>query len=868
MSRGSGPAAAMAATPPTSDPAMLAFDSSIPLKGVVLCCTSIAPDLRAMIDRSTKEMGGTHKYDLTPDATHLIVGEYDTPKYRHVARDRPDIVPMAAGWIEALRALWMADQEIDFLALQNEWRLKTFETGGGIPSSTLPEERDRQRLLCCLTGFEEQDVRTMIEDKVRSNGGDYTGDLSKSVTHLITYQPEGKKYRAAKNWGIHTVSIEWLHDSVERGMILSEACYDPLMPPEERGKGAWNRKEMRQTALGKRTRESNGAPPGEGRRKLRKSASMKLSSQRDNLWGDILTNRASADAPQAPPLERTTSLPVGNMTTNGDVQPVAQQQQTIADSHVSSEVAGPIFGGCRFFVHGFLSKRLDIVKDHLMKNGAELASSVTDVASRQHTQPTDQRFLLVPQSSQPDTHPTCPEGVWIVTEFYIEQCIQSRELVHPVDLVLGRPFPQFPIDRFSQLVICTSGFQDLQLNQVQKTIVQLGAEYSEKLNARATLLVCCSLATARREKLEHAVSLGIPVVDREWLWQCVSTGFLTPWDQFMYPELNQKASRVAEIPNERSKLARSRSEPAAAAKHPPVRAGVDRTAFDTSKSGSTLPQERALDRQETSESRYHTALAFQDEERGAGFDTAPLTEVHDNTLNGLNQRTASEIVPRKLKRFPTGGEIGDSEESEPPTQATGSAQTESQAAAVRTEDEEREAKVHRAKQEMSKRLNSLLSHDVELSDGDGSFQSAKPARRKREILGRAQSNVSATSSASAESSAQAGSTAAKIRKMKASNASVDGILSGYGATRATFDQEMDVAAQPATQLEYVDSEAKKHRAVIESKLNGDKNAPVPRDSQEDRVTMADFAGYGRHHDAAVVEDAAGPSTTRRGMRRR
>ena len=55
----------------------------------------------------------------------------------------------------------------------------------------------------------------MIEEKVKANGGEYVGDLSKKVTHLITYKPEGKKYKAAINWGIRAVSIEWLHDSVE-----------------------------------------------------------------------------------------------------------------------------------------------------------------------------------------------------------------------------------------------------------------------------------------------------------------------------------------------------------------------------------------------------------------------------------------------------------------------------------------------------------------------------------------------------------------------------------------------------------------------------------------------------------------------------
>ena len=101
-------------------------------------------------------MGGIHKYDLTPDVTHLIVGEYDTPKYRHVAKERPDIMPMSAGWIDDARNMWMADQEFDFAALEAKWKLKTFESGCGDPDSPDPAFRETRRLLCCLTGFEDR----------------------------------------------------------------------------------------------------------------------------------------------------------------------------------------------------------------------------------------------------------------------------------------------------------------------------------------------------------------------------------------------------------------------------------------------------------------------------------------------------------------------------------------------------------------------------------------------------------------------------------------------------------------------------------------------------------------------------------------
>lgn len=102
---------------------------------------------------TTEQLGGRHNYDLTFDVTHLIVGEYDTAKYRHVAQERPDIRLMAVGWVEAVRRLWVADADIDFAALEEKWTLKTFETGGGELDED-GNETPRMRLLCCSSGIE------------------------------------------------------------------------------------------------------------------------------------------------------------------------------------------------------------------------------------------------------------------------------------------------------------------------------------------------------------------------------------------------------------------------------------------------------------------------------------------------------------------------------------------------------------------------------------------------------------------------------------------------------------------------------------------------------------------------------------------
>ena len=84
-------------------------------------------------------MGAEHKFDLTSDVTHLLVGDSTTPKYKYVAREREDVKVLRPEWVEAVRQVWMSGDSLDLQALEQEYRLPTF-TG----------------LTICLTGFENR----------------------------------------------------------------------------------------------------------------------------------------------------------------------------------------------------------------------------------------------------------------------------------------------------------------------------------------------------------------------------------------------------------------------------------------------------------------------------------------------------------------------------------------------------------------------------------------------------------------------------------------------------------------------------------------------------------------------------------------
>lgn len=119
-----------------------------------------------------------------------------------------------------------------------------------------------------------------------NNGGEYTGNLTKDVTHLVAKEPTGAKYNYALQWGMKIVAVEWVVQCLERGMILDESLFHLSIPPEQRGKDAWIRRSVSTTSLGKRTRDEDIIAPNI--RKLRRTASARLSSQNVGFWSELV----------------------------------------------------------------------------------------------------------------------------------------------------------------------------------------------------------------------------------------------------------------------------------------------------------------------------------------------------------------------------------------------------------------------------------------------------------------------------------------------------------------------------------------------------------------------------------------------------
>lgn len=510
--------------------------------------------------------------------------------------------------------------------------------------------------------------RQRIIDMIKSHGGSYTGDLSRQVTHLIVYRPEGKKYLAARNWGLHVVGLRWVDDCVERGMILDEKAYDPLLSEEEIGFGAWNRKASanRRVSLGKRQREA-AAKQEQGRRKLRKTASMKLNSQRDNMWGEILGQPSVEQSASHHAEEPTQPLPSDSaLRSNASISRVSESVDTgrSRSPFLGGQNRGDTtFASCCLYAFGFPPQQTEVLVNTVSSLGGLVVGSLADITTADGM---IRRFVIVPQSADQKSLPLLPDGVDLITECFIERCLHRKALLDPKDHVIGRPFPVFPIEGFEKLSICTAGFTDIDLLQVAKSIRQLGARFEERFNAESSLLLCASLGAVRKQKLDLALLWSVPVIKAEWLWACISQGKRLSTKPFLFPELKARATtdKVAQSkPLNRSKSTSDMSKKMTPKSLPertekPGRAslpGPDMSAFDPTPLVSTKPPQ-SRDRTSTRHDSNATT-EFETAPTHQSRDKAPSLrpEARPSSRNGsrpLGEKSASELNKPSAKDTP------------------------------------------------------------------------------------------------------------------------------------------------------------------------------------------------------------------------
>ncbi|TKA68348.1 hypothetical protein B0A49_04854 [Cryomyces minteri] len=488
--------------------------SQAPLAGVIMCCTSIAPEQRTELATIATQMGAVHKLDLTSDVTHLIVGNTETPKYQYVAKQRPDVKVLRPEWVEAVRLSWMEGGDTDVAALEEEYRLATFAG-----------------LTICVTGFDDLEQRTRIQNTVVANGAEYHGDLTRVVSHLIAAAPQGAKYQHSLQWGIKTVSLLWLEDSIERGMVLDETLYDPRLPAEEQGKGAWIPAVKQQTSAKRKARTENVTElPDAGKRKLRRTASTKLNSQSEMLWasfshgGDSRSKGAQQQLNSAN-FDESKRSPVPVRAAGGYPQVL-----------VGEGLSG-LFQGIPIFTHGFSGKKKETLHAHLCSRGACLIPDIEGIGHLAEDQ-LRRGIVVVPHDSPGTLVKSLPEEIsrlTLASEWWVERCIFRQTCVDPKTDVFCRPLAvDMPIPGFEDMIICSTSFDSVGLMHMSRAVKLMGAIYDEYFKPAASVLVCGS-KTPNEQKLRHAARFQIPAVSADWLSACLEMGEKQPFSSYLVP---------------------------------------------------------------------------------------------------------------------------------------------------------------------------------------------------------------------------------------------------------------------------------------------------------------------------------------------
>ncbi|KAI5811023.1 BRCT domain-containing protein [Peziza echinospora] len=534
-----------------------------PLMGVVICCTSISAETRSILANKAIAMGATHRTDLTSDVTHLIVGDLDTPKYKYVAKNRLDVKVVNASWVDAMHEKWIAGEDIKVWEYEKTHRF-------------LP----LYGLMVSVTNIADGDERAQIQATLQQNGAAYHPDLTRHVTHLIAAVAEGRKYDFARQWQLKVVAPEWLYDSIERGMALDEACYDPILPKEQIGVGArplppapktpaaGTGREDAGSAIDSHTRLQQDDLSQIGKRKIRENITRRIEGQSQSIWEDIMGQAGNSKAKKRDEWDESreeTSESIqkpkarrARNTVEDDDEDENEEQTKPSDigQQLESTHLG-MFAGKLFCIYGFEERKLSVLEAAISSHFGTVYS-FTDLQSKNRDM-SDYRqcIIVVPEIFQTSTHLAIEKlgipnvEILVVSYWWLERCLHLKNFILPAPPSARRDIMDFvcfpfssnlPLNGFGELEITTTGFSGIDATHISKLIKLTGAKYSDTLTYKQTTAVICAVESGKSEKAQSAREWGIPVISLNWLRDCIEEEKLLEFDEYIHDVKRKRPS--------------------------------------------------------------------------------------------------------------------------------------------------------------------------------------------------------------------------------------------------------------------------------------------------------------------------------------
>jgi DNA replication regulator DPB11 len=600
-------------------------------------------------------------------------------------------------------------------------------------------------------------------------------------------------------------------------MILKEELYDPALPEEERGKGAWDRTKPKRTSLGKRSRDDSTTSLEGGKRKLRRTASTKLSTQNDGLWGDIVGGGAVAQVSRSGiwEVDDSDALPQ-NGPTKQKIPVDNPKNESLQSTIENPPQKKGMFNGCRFFLLDFLPPQKIILQEHVVFNDGEISSTMNELVHNLDKSPEIRLFRVVPHDLPNSEHPPLPESqipIQTVTVWWLERCLHKKDFIEPADHVIGRPFPVFPIESFSGITISTSAFSGIDLLHVTKAVKLIGAKYSEDMTPQSTVLVTKSATAVRKDKFDHAQDWKVPIVTAEWLWDSIRDGEMKPLARYQI----RAKKRSESLPN-----AKGKDVPKPLPQAERVKSDVGRPALSSSsilpKSSARPPRNSRLD---------NTAFDSDEPSVKEEHQTQPIESLADSTgSTALDQTYKSEPLSERSLNSPT--------------------RTVSTAPAPSDHPRSKQ------QEDISIAISDLLAKTKTAAANP--TQNEAPEGRKRgpgRILGRVTSNISTGSGRSRATSVDSTAThghpveyppydSRNPRAGPTANEQNELLLHGNGAVNKDVDSQ-----PPSTQLQYEDPDSTEAREMVMARMMGEKVQPKKYSLKEKAITVGDFMDRSR-----------------------
>ncbi|CAB16889.1 BRCT domain protein Rad4 [Schizosaccharomyces pombe] len=483
--------------------------SSKPLKGFVICCTSIDLKQRTEISTKATKLGAAYRSDFTKDVTHLIAGDFDTPKYKFAAKSRPDIKIMSSEWIPVLYESWVQGEDLDDGLLVDKHFLPTLF-----------------KCRVCLTNI-GQPERSRIENYVLKHGGTFCPDLTRDVTHLIAGTSSGRKYEYALKWKINVVCVEWLWQSIQRNAVLEPQYFQLDMPAEKIGLGAYVRLDPNTTEAKSYSENQkiskNKEKSGQSLAALAEEADlepviMKRGKKRDRsiLWEELNNGKFEFSS-----RSEENSVLLDDFTPE-TVQPLEENE---LDTELNIENEAKLFKNLTFYLYEFPNTKVSRLHKCLSDNGGQISeflSSTIDFVVIPHYFPVDELPIF--------SFPT-------VNEWWIERCLYYKKIFGIDEHALAKPFfrPSL-VPYFNGLSIHLTGFKGEELSHLKKALTILGAVVHEFLGVQRSILLVNTnepFSMKTRFKIQHATEWNVRVVGVAWLWNIIQSGKfidqVSPW---------------------------------------------------------------------------------------------------------------------------------------------------------------------------------------------------------------------------------------------------------------------------------------------------------------------------------------------------